>query len=295
MVTNVFKQRVIDKLKEQENNSGLSSARFAVKIGINQAQWSRLKKGEMEGVLADSKFVTLARENGVTLGDKFEPKTVKTASFEYIYSLLDTCQKQSICVLFVDLPDIGKTHTGKYFCRNNKNAIYIDCSRVKTKQLFIRKLAQELGVNHTQKYSDVFEDLIFYMNSMPNLIVFLDEAGDLKYDAFLESKALWNATEGNVGWFMTGADGLKAKFERAINGKKVGYGELFRRYGSTYRKVSPDNKQEAEAFKREQVFLVAQANAPKGTDIQKLVTASKFSLTNVLNIIRVMNQQNQQN
>ncbi len=292
MVTKVFKQHVISKLKELEANSGLSSARFAVKIGINQAQWSRLKKGDLDGVLADSRYITIARENDIVMGDSFEWKTAKTPAFKYIYSMIEICQRESISVMLVDLADIGKTHTAKYYARNNRNAVYMDCSQVKTKQLFVREIARQFGVTHTGRYADVYRDLVFFINTIENPIVIVDEAGDLKYDAFLELKALWNATEGRAGWIMMGADGLKAKMSRAINCQKVGYTEIFRRYGSDYRRVSPQGREDLIAFKREQAAMVAKANAPEGVDIQKLLNKSQNSLTNVYNAIRVMNLTN---
>jgi hypothetical protein len=254
-----------------------------------------LKKGEIDGVLSDSKFITLARENGITQPNTFEWKTAKTPTFEYISTVLRICQDQSISTLLVDLADIGKTHTAKHYARNNQNAIYIDCSQVKSKQLLVRDIARKIGVDHTGRYPDVYADLIFYLNNQQNLLVILDEAGDLAYQAFLELKALWNATEGNVGWFMMGADGLKAKITRAINCKKVGYTEIFRRYGSDYRKVTPTGKEDLVRFKREQAQLVAKANVSNGMDVQKLLQNSSFSLTNIHNKIRVTTMQNRVN
>ncbi|MBI9061809.1 MAG: AAA family ATPase [Marinilabiliaceae bacterium] len=289
MITKVFKQGVIDKLKELETQSGLSAKRFAVKIGINQSQWSRLKKGDTESVLADSKFITIARENGINLSDSIEWKTAKTPTFQYIYSKLEICQQQSVSVLLVDDAGVGKTHTARYYSRNNRNAVYMDCSQVKSKQLFVREIARQFGVKHTGKYAEVYIDLVFYLNSIEKPLIILDEAGDLKYEAFLELKALWNATEYHVGWLMMGADGLKSKLSRAINCQKVGYTEIFRRYGEDYCRVSPQGKEALEQFKRQQAAMVAQANAPEGMDVQKLLKNSKHSLTNVYNIIRVMN------
>ncbi len=291
-MTNVFKTHVITKLKELERASGLSSARFAVKIGINQSQWSRLKKGDIDGVLADSRFITLARENQIQIGNSIEWKTAETPAFKYISQMLSICHQESISVMLVDMADIGKTHTAKYYARNHRNAIYMDCSQVKSKQLFVREIARQFGVKHTGRYADVYNDLVYYLNTLDEAIIIVDEAGDLKYDAFLELKALWNATEGRVGWFMMGADGLKAKINRAINCQKVGYTEIFRRYGSDYRRVSPQGKEALEDFKREQAAMVAQVNAPDGADVQRLLKTSKCSLTNIYNSIRVMNLKN---
>ncbi len=287
MISTEFKKKIVNELKRREKESGLSANKFAITIGINKSIWNRLKKGDFDKVLADSKFITIARENNITLGNSIKWKTAKTPAFEYIYTLLEKCQTQGISTLLVDIADLGKTHTAKYYVRNNRNAVYLDCSQVKSKQLFVRDIARQFGVDYVGRYADVYKDLVFYLNTLDNVIVILDEAGDLKYDAFLELKALWNATEGNVGWFMMGADGLKAKMKRAINGKKVGYTEIFRRYGSRYRQVTPQGAEDLESFLQQQVGLVAQANAPANVDIQKLIESSRNSLTNLYNLIKI--------
>jgi len=43
-------------------------------------------------------------------------------------------------------------------------------------------------------------------------------------------------------------------------------------------------------FKQEQAALVAKANAPVGVDVQQILKKSRYSLTNVRNIIQVMNR-----
>jgi hypothetical protein len=288
MVSNEFKQQVVSKLMELEKASGQTATRFATTLGIDPARWSRLKKGDLDGVLSDSRFITIAREQDIQMGNQREWHTVNTATFQYISSLLATCHQESISVLLVDMADIGKTHTAKHYARNNRDAVYMDCSQVKSKQLFLREVARRFGVSNTGRYADVYSDLVFYINTLPNALIILDEAGDLNYGAFLELKALWNATEGNVGWLVMGADGLKAKFNRGIDNKKVGFAELFRRYGSSFRQVSPAGRDQLDGFCRDQVALVAKANLPEGTDIQKLLKASRGSLTNVRNMIQVM-------
>ncbi|MGQ3647375.1 AAA family ATPase, partial [Ornithobacterium rhinotracheale] len=91
-----------------------------------------------------------------------------------------------------------------------KNAFYIDCSQAKTKQLFIRLLAKTIGVDSTGRYADVKNTLKTYLAYLEKPLIVLDEAGDLDYTAFLELKELWNATQGHCGWYMIGADGLRA-------------------------------------------------------------------------------------
>ena len=130
-------------------------------------------------------------------------------------------------MILCDLPNIGKTFTARWYVNEHRNAVYVDCSQVKTKRAMVRKIANEFGLDGAGKYQDVYEDLVYYLRSMERPLVVLDEAGDLQYEAFLELKALWNATEMCCGWYMMGADGLAAKINRNVEGKKVGYAEIF--------------------------------------------------------------------
>ena len=60
---------------------------------------------------------------------------------------------------------------------------------------------------------------------------------------------------------------------------KVGYSELFRRFGEKYQRVSPLGGEEAKAFHKKQVSLVAKANGV--ADVQKLYAKTGGSLTRV--------------
>ncbi len=74
----------------------------------------------------------------------------------------------SLSAILCDIPNIGKTFTARYYVQNHKNAVYIDCSQVKTKLKLVRKIAAEFGVDAKGKYSDVYEDLTYYLRSIEN-------------------------------------------------------------------------------------------------------------------------------
>ncbi len=126
-------------------------------------------------------------------------------------------------------------------------------------------------------YADVYNDLVYYLRSIPNPVVVLDEAGDLTYEATLELKALWNATEFTCGWYMMGADGLRAKFERFRRNQKVGFAELFRMYGERYQRITPNSQTAYDEFARRQVAIVAQANGLG--NVRELAVRTGGSLT----------------
>lgn len=279
MITTTHKQKILTAILSQRAKFEGSDAKYATSLGINKGIYARLKKGEIERVLSDAKWIHIARKLDVNTGSQSQWKTAKTAVFNKIYQQLSYCQQQGISSIFCDKADIGKTHTAKDFVKENNNAIYIDCSQCKSKQKLVRAIALEFGVDSTGKYSDVYADLIYYLKSIDKPIIILDEAGDLDYGAFLELKALWNATENYCGWYMMGADGLEAKINRAIGNKKVGYTEIFRRYGSKYQKATPLVKEERDVFIQNEIVAIIKANGVQPT--QELVLKCRGSLTRV--------------
>ncbi len=268
------KQKIVTALKQQRKNYP-SANKMSKALGLNAAQLSRLLKGEIDNVVSDGKLINIARKLQIELSDEVRWNTAKTPVFNFIWHQLENVQQNGLSALLCDIADIGKTYTAKIYVRNHKNAVYIDCSQVKTKQRLVRKIASEFGLDSHGRYADVYEDLIFYLKSIEKPLIVLDEAGDLTYDAFLELKALWNATEHSVGWYMMGADGLKAKINRNLGLKKVGYAELFSRFGSKFQKVSPEGDA-LEDFKKEQIATIAQVNGYN--NVQQLYAKTGGSL-----------------
>lgn len=264
---NDLKYKILEALKLHRDNYK-SDAQHARVLGINSAQYSRINKGEFEKVISESKWITLARILNVQLKDKVSWTTVETETFNYITDQLEACQKRSLSAIFCDRAGIGKTHAGEHYVKGNKNAVYIDCSQVKSKQKLIRQIAREFGVEYNGRYADVYEDLVFYIRTIESPLIILDEAGDLNYDAFLELKALWNATPYCCGWYMMGADGLKQKINRQYNLKKVGFAEILDRFGNDYKKVSPDGKEAVKEFDLQQVALISKANKSEITPLK---------------------------
>jgi DNA transposition AAA+ family ATPase len=289
MLTQENIKKIIDTIKIKERNYP-SSAKFAVAMGISGAQLSKLKKQGPANVVSEQKLIQIARKLNVQLGESYRLKAAKTPVFQYISAQLENCQANAISGLLCDSADIGKTFTAKHYASTHKNAVYIDCSQYKNKQRFIRAIARELGLFDKGRYQDIYADLVYYMRTVPNLLVILDEAGDLDYSAFLELKALWNATEYTVGWYMMGADGLRKKIEGNIGRKKVGYTEIFSRFGGRYQRVTPDGDGNDKRFARQQTAAIAKANGV--TDVQSLFARTQGSLRRIyIEIQKIKSQQ----
>ena len=287
MIKDWQRQRIVEAIAANRANYP-SDAKHAAALGISASVYNSLKKGQTEKALSDANWVNIARRLDVNLRDSIEWKGARTETFKYISAQLEACQERSLSVILCDLPNIGKTYTARWYVKEHRNAVYIDCSQTKTKRALVRKIAHEFGLDGMGKYQDVYEDLVYYLRSMERPLVVLDEAGDLVYEAFLELKALWNATEMCCGWYMMGADGLAAKINRNVEGKKVGYAEIFSRYGGKYSRVTPDQEDDRREFLMEQARVVAGVNAPEGTDIGQIVRKSQGGLRRVYTEIEKM-------
>ena len=280
MITESQKQKIQRAIASNRTNYP-SDAKHAASLGITTSVYSAVKNGQTDRVLSDANWIGIARRLGVNLRNEIEWKAARTATFEYITAQLEFSQKSSLSAILCDIPNIGKTFTASYYVQSHPNAIYIDCSQVKTKLKLVRKIASEFGVDAKGRYADVYDDLVYYLRSIDTPLIILDEAGDLQYEAFLELKALWNATERCCAWYMMGADGLKEKINRSIECRKVGYTEMLSRYGDRYSKVTPDDGRERENFLNTQARIVAQVNAPEGTDIAQIVRKTRGGLRRV--------------
>lgn len=272
-IKNELKARTLEAILADRANYP-SDSKHATALGIAPSVYSAIKKGKLDKQLSDSAWLSLARRLNVPLRGEIEWKVAQTDTYSYITSQLEACQERSLSALLCDIPNIGKTFSARHYARTHKHVVYIDCSQVKTKVRLVRSIAIGFGLEAKGRYEEVYADLVYYLKGLDSPLIILDEAGDLQYEAFLELKALWNATERSCGWYMMGADGLRAKIERSIDCCKVGYTELFSRFGDAYRKVTPQDGEERKSFLLKQAVEVAKLNAPEGVDAVSLARKS---------------------
>lgn len=274
-----LKNRIIKAIKTDRENFS-SDGIHTKKIGVNKGVYSQLKNGKTERLLSDGEWIRIGRMLDVQLTKKADWITAETPVFDYITTQLEYCQRESTAGLFCDDCDIGKTHTAKVYANSHRNVVYVDCSQYKTKQKFIRFIASQFGVDSTGKIVDVIADMVYYLKTLDKPLIIFDEAGDLDYSAFLEIKALYNHLEDMCGFYMMGADGLKAKINRAIHNKKVGYAEIFSRYGAKHQAMEFKDKKEKLDFKIFQAEMIIKANVPNA-DINQIIKDSELSLRRI--------------
>lgn len=269
-ISDDFKKKVLVELLEARKNFEGSDTVFSRQYGIHNTVLSRLKNGETINLISDSHWLNLGKILGVNLNTR-NWNIAYTDVFSIIEEEVIFCKEYSKSRIFIDDCGIGKTFTAKYLSRNLKNCFYLDASQAKTKNRFIRLLARTLGVDDKGSYSDIITNIKYYLHVLTKPVILIDESGDLDYSAFLEIKELWNATENICGWYMLGAEGFKAKMERGINNKKVGYREIFSRFSDKYSTAVPLGQKDRVDFYRKLIIDVLTVNTTNKQLIPSIV------------------------
>lgn len=269
-ITNEFREKVAQALLEQRKNYDGSDTAFSRKFGINSAVYSRLKNGEIEGLLQPAKWISLGRELNVAMNArKWVP--VETEVFKLIREDILFCKAFSKSMIFVDNCGIGKTFTAKYLAKTEKNIFYIDCTQCRKKNAFIRTLAKVVGVETKGRYDDIKEETKYFLSILPAPVVILDEAGALDKDALGLVQEYWNATEGQTGWYMMGANALRSKLSKGVEKDRDYFAELFSRFSEKFGSIVPKERHEKTDFYRQLITDVLSANMEDKTHLKELV------------------------
>ncbi len=266
-----FKQKVAAALLSQRPNFDGTDQQFATQYGINGSVFSQIKNGkDLAGLLREAQWLNLGRLLDVALTER-KWKMARTDVFTMIEEDVTFCQAHGKSLMFVDDCGIGKSYAARYLARSLKNCFYVDGTQAKTKQQFVRLIARTVGADDKGRYVDVKANLKYVLRILPNPIVIIDEAGAPDYDALMEVMEFWNATEGACGWYLLGADGLRAKIERGISGKKAGFAELFSRFNERYGSIVPPERTEKMRFYKKLITDVLSVNIKDKSAIPTIV------------------------
>jgi hypothetical protein len=270
-LSNNQKTQIVEALLEQRKNFDGTDEQFSQSFGINYSVYSRLKSTKnFDGLLRDNKWVDLGYELNVEV-NRPRWNIVKTEVYQMIEEEILFCKQNAKSRICVDNSDIGKTTAAKHLSKSLKNCFYIDMSQCSGKIEFIRTLAKAVGVNPNGKIAELKAKTKYMLRILPEPVVILDEAGDMKYETFLICKEYWNGTESACGWYMIGADALREWIERGKRNRKVGFYEMFNRYGANYTVITPTDNREKLQFYKKLVTDVVKANLKDKNQLNSIV------------------------
>lgn len=265
-------------MKEAEGGGFVSLSDFARKKGLLPADMTNIKAAkwkEQPHLIGEAKWINLARIAGFDKRQDVSLKIAQTETVRYVVAQLKSAQQESLANMLVDDAGLGKSIAAEWYCKNNRYAFHIDCCSNPSKATFIRAIAQAVGAGRNGKLNDLLDDAIYTLRQMENPILILDEAGDLEHASILLLKRLYNALKGICGFYMIGADGFKKKIKTGVANEKLGFVEVFSRYGRNFKRITPELFEERVNFYRHQAIEMAYANGltkDEAAQIAKMVT-----------------------
>ena len=268
-LTDGYRRKVLDALFAQRANFGGNDRAFALSMDINPAVFSRLKKGERDGLLSDAKYLMLGRAFQVVNKER-TLKLVQTDVFEIIKEEILFCKEYSKSRMFVDNAGIGKTVTARYMAKTEKNIFYIDGTQCKKKNTFIKALARVVGVPIKGTYDEIKDLTKYYLQALENPIVIVDEWGALDKDAFGLVQEYWNATENMCGWYLIGGNAARDKMNKGLVVDKEYFAEMFSRMSENYSTAIPTDETQ-QAFYNKLIRDVLEPNLKDKSLLNELV------------------------
>lgn len=279
-LTHDQKQAISAKLMEVYPISGFPSrAKYAVSIGITPSDFSNIaaaKWAENDRLIGHSKWLRIARSIGFEFTPSEKWVTAKTETYITISKQLEVCQAESLAAIFCDRAGIGKTHVCKEYAATHRNAFYINGGLSPNRFRFVRALAQAAGIDAKGSAEDVLADFVYYLKSLEQPILIIDEAGDMDNSTYRLLKRLYNELEFHCGFYMVGAPDLRKRIENSIRLRRNSFEEVYSRFGGRYIQVVPNEPNAQRKFLEAQVMQVCEANGL--TDPERLHTVVQKSL-----------------
>lgn len=268
-VTPQLRKKIAREVHDDYNSkTGLDSTytrtRHANYLGISPALHSQVLKGHTEHLLADDKWLNMARKLDIDLSGQ-NWKICKTATYNFMYPQMEHCKKHGVARIFSDLIGIGKTATAVSFMKQHPNVSYVNCKHATSAKEMIQAIGKGFGFTVYGTLSACRRKLIDSISVLHEPLVILDDAGYLNNKAILESIGLWDSLEQMCGWYYVGEPAFRAKFERQIELNKLGYEAWFSRNGNRVMSVTEDlTDAQVAALKRKQCEQVLSVNYKEG-------------------------------
>lgn len=269
-LTDGYRQKVIDALFAQRANFGGNDKAFALSMDIHPAVYSRLKKGERDGLLSDAKYLMLGRAFQV-VNKKRTLKVVQTEVFEIIKEEILFCKEHSKNRMFVDNAGIGKTTAAQYLAKTEKNIFYIDGTQCKKHNALIKALARVVGVPIKGTFDEIKDTTKYYLQVLENPVVVIDEWGALDKNAFCLLHEYLNATVNLCGWYLIGGNAAREKMNKGIMRDHASFAEMFSRMSENYSEAVPKDEQLQQGFYDRLIRDVLEPNLNDKSKLNELV------------------------
>lgn len=203
---------------------GLSKSKLSTKIGVSGATLSKIENGEWESI--DDKlwqkiwFEIMPPENNLTI--------IETNNFSTIHGICEKAQEKHFMIGITGDTGLGKTTSLEYYARR-KNVYYIVYDKTLKPRQFFVALLKEMSIQFEGNINEMVNRISEELNSQPNPLLIIDEAGKIGHTMILYLHVLRDKTSKNCGIVLAGMPYFKSNLIKFSNKQKEGYAEFNRR------------------------------------------------------------------
>ena len=171
-----------------------------------------------------------------------------TDNLKEVYYYCEKSQQEGIAICIAEPAGHGKTNGYRFFDRQNKDVLHIECETTWTKKTFVRALLLALGSTFEGTTEEMLRAFNRKVRDLEKPLLILDQADKLKdpqLDLFMD---FYNAHKGYLGIVLSGVKALEIRIEKGRQRDKVGYAETYSRFGSTYITLDPISRADVKAI-----------------------------------------------
>lgn len=220
-----------------------SQNHVASKAQVSPALISRLITGHWEHI-SDNMFRRI--QSNLRLDLKWN--VAVTNNLKEVCDFCTKAQRHSLAICIADTAGKGKSNGYKYYDRANPSVIHLECKSSWSKKTYVKQLLIASGVNPQGTTEEMLEAFNDQIKKMHEPLLILDQADKLKdpqLDLFME---FYNDHEGHLGIILSGVKALEKRIERGRQHNKVGYDEMYSRFGSKFISLDPVRLEDVAAI-----------------------------------------------
>lgn len=207
----------------------ISQKGVAVKVGVSAATINHMINNKWD--LIKDEIWNKAQS---TLKIDLNWNHAETSNYNDLTKLLEATQNRSLSISIAMKEGRSKSHTYRRFDRLNKNVIYVECKNYWTKKQYVKALLTASGLSAEGTVGELIETFISHVGRLSSPIVIIDQADKLKdpqLDLFMD---FYNELEGRCAFVVSGVPALKKRIMMGVQRDKIGYREIFSRFGRTF-------------------------------------------------------------
>lgn len=221
-------KEVVWRVKKTSQNTVAANAQ------VSGATISQLKAHNWQHI-ADNMF----RKVQSNLRIDLNWNVAETDNLKEVYHYCNSAQSQGMAICVSDKAGKGKSNGFKYYDRANANVIHLECKRSWSKKSFVKQLLIAMGVNPVGTTEEMLDRFNVQVKKMHQPLLIFDQADKLKdpqLDLFME---FYNDHEAHLGIILSGVKALEKRIDQGRQRNKIGYDEIYSRFGSKYISIDP--------------------------------------------------------